>query len=273
MDTTKSTPVEAFRFLARADEAPTIAGTGDAEKRKFEGVAYSGDVIEGHWHWGRVVFDLLTLKAPQRLPILLGHDREKIVGFSEELTIGSFVKVRGVLSSATKEGRHVAATSDEGFPWQMSVHIEPARVEEVGAGEEVTVNGRDFTGPINVFRNSAIREISFTPTGWDSNTTAIALAAARGDEATPAARQMTAEAAYRKVTEEAGALASRAQLLMQDAAEHGQRMDVLEAMKLARLPDNHTEVVAFKARKLQYQAEQRGQYLDAADAVHRARHW
>jgi hypothetical protein len=64
------------------------AGDGAAAegaKRKFAGVAYSGDVIEGHWYWDRVVFDLSTTKAPQKLPMLMGHDRDKIVGFSEKV--------------------------------------------------------------------------------------------------------------------------------------------------------------------------------------------
>jgi hypothetical protein len=45
----------------------------------------------------------------------------------------------------------------------------------VKAGATVEVNGRTFTGPINVFRNNTIREISFTPTGWDSQTSAVAM--------------------------------------------------------------------------------------------------
>ena len=92
------------------------------------------------------------------------------------MTVGDQIDVSGVLSSITDEGKQVAATSDEGFPWQMSVHIEPRSVEEVKAGATVTVNGRTFQGPINVFRNNVIREISFTPTGWDSQTSAVAMA-------------------------------------------------------------------------------------------------
>lgn len=166
---------EAFRFLASPDRPASIEAAAEGKRRKFAGVAYSGDVIEGHWYWDRVVFDLSTTRAPQKLPMLLGHDREKIVGFSESVKIGAAIDVSGVLSGITEEGKQVAATSDEGFPWQMSVHIEPRSIEEVKAGATVEVNGRTFTGPINVFRNNVIREISFTPTGWDSQTSAVAM--------------------------------------------------------------------------------------------------
>lgn len=166
---------DSFRFLAAPDKPASFEAAVEGKKRKFAGVAYSGDVIEGHWYWDRVVFDLSTTKAPQKLPMLLGHDRDKIVGFSEQLQVGSQIDVSGILSSVTEEGVHVAKTSDEGFPWQMSVHIEPRSIEEVKAGATVTVNGRTFQGPINVFRNNVIREISFTPTGWDSQTSAVAM--------------------------------------------------------------------------------------------------
>jgi hypothetical protein len=165
---------ESFRFAA---EAPaTIAAGKEGAARRFEGVAYSGDVIKGHFYWGDVVFDLSSTKAAQKLPMLVGHDNEKIAGFSDSVKIGQQIDIAGALSSKTPFGQEVAALSDEGFPWQMSVRIEPAQVDEVGKGKSVQVNGRTFSGPITVFRNSVIREVSFTPTGWDAQTSATAMA-------------------------------------------------------------------------------------------------
>jgi hypothetical protein len=149
-------------------------------------------VIEGHWYWDRVVFDLSTTKTPQKLPMLMGHDREKIAGFSDSVDIGADIKIAGALSSKTDFGKEVAGLSDEGFPWQMSVHIEPRSIEEVAAGQTVTVNGRQFTGPINVFRNNVIREVSFTPTGWDAQTSATAMSRG-GNQSTDQGVDMTPE--------------------------------------------------------------------------------
>jgi hypothetical protein len=171
-DRAEPTPAS-YRFST--DQPATIAASETGKARRFAGVAYSGDVIEGHWYWDRVVFDLSSTKAPQKLPMLMGHDRDKVAGFTDSVAISSQIDVAGVLSSITPDGKLVAETSDEGFPWQQSVHIEPRRVDQIKAGEKVTVNGRQFEGPINVFRDNVIREISFTPTGWDSQTSAVAM--------------------------------------------------------------------------------------------------
>jgi hypothetical protein len=57
----------------------------------------------------------------------------------------------------------------------MSVHVEPSSIEEVLQGATTVVNGRTFSGPITVFKNSRIVEVSFTATGWDANTSAVAM--------------------------------------------------------------------------------------------------
>ena len=68
----------------------------------------------------------------------------------------------------------MATDSDDGFPWQMSVRIEPASIDEIQAGNTVTVNGKLLHGPITVFRGGRIREVSFCALGADENTMAVA---------------------------------------------------------------------------------------------------
>lgn len=182
MDTTK-TPREAFHFAAEV--IPIAQAEEGRRRRKFGGVAYSGDPITGHWYWGTVVFDLASVRLPPKVPVLIEHDRAQRAGFASlAVRDGKLVVAEGELM-ANAHGRAIAEESDEGFPWQLSVHIEPGRVEEVQAGAEVEVNGRRLKGPLNVFRDSLIREISFTPTGADPQTVAYAMsapapAAARG---------------------------------------------------------------------------------------------
>lgn len=167
-------PAEAFRFAALAvvdDSAPadgaTAAGT-------FTGVAYSGDVIRNHWFWGSVIFDLASTTAADRVPVLVQHDPGQRAGFAS-LTFGDQITAEGTLM-ANSHGEAVASESRAGFPWQMSVRIEPSSIEEVAPGATITVNGRSVTGPANVFRNSTIREVSFTPVGADPGTEAQAMA-------------------------------------------------------------------------------------------------
>lgn len=147
-----------------------------SKQRQFSGVAYTGDVIPGHYYWGNVIFDMSTITIPDKLPALIDHSRSQRCGYVTEFGISEDkgILVTGKLLS-NEFGKSVAEESDEGFPWQMSVHIEPGSVEEVSAGTSLIVNGRSVAGPLTIFRNSTISEVSFTATGWDRNTTATAM--------------------------------------------------------------------------------------------------
>lgn len=168
-------------------------GLQPGAKRKFSGVAYGGGVVADHWFWGNVIFDMATMSVPAKLPALVDHDRGKRAGFVTDSAIDNATgfTVNGVLLT-NEAGAAVAQDSDEGFPWQMSVHIEPSSIEEFAAGEPAVVNGRSLIGPLTVFRNSTIVEVSFTATGQDSNTTALAMSrggvpqpSSTGDTMTP----------------------------------------------------------------------------------------
>lgn len=171
-------------FSMEPQESATVQG-GTGGRRKFAGVAYSGEVIAGHWCWGDVIFDLSTTTVPDNLPALIDHDRGQRAGYLTANTIDNTgIKVEGILLS-NDCGQAVAKDSDDGFPWQMSVHIEPGSVEEVMHGTNITVNGQNLPGPLTVFRNSVLREVSFTATGWDSNTSATAMSRPSGGASQP----------------------------------------------------------------------------------------
>ena len=162
MTTKRTIPTQAYRFAAPVD----LAGK-DGALNKFAGVAYTGDILT-HGFWEHVAFELSSIHPPQKLPMLIGHDRDKNAGFSESITVDdSGIQVSGKLLS-NEDGKRIAADAAEGFPWQMSVHIVPDEIVQVKAGYEV--NGRTFKADGVVFRNSTIREISFTPTGVDAGT-------------------------------------------------------------------------------------------------------
>lgn len=168
----KTPPVEAFRFAAQAavdGEQPKDGAAGT-----FTGTAYSGELIRNHWFWGSVIFDLASTRAADRVPVLIQHDPGQRAGFAA-LSFGDQITAEGTLM-ANAHGEAVASESRAGFPWQMSVRIEPDSIEEIASGAQVTVNGRAVTGPAHVFRNNVIREVSFTPVGADPATEAQAMA-------------------------------------------------------------------------------------------------
>lgn len=175
--TTRQLNTENRQFVFAVTPQFSMDGAqGEKRQRKFSGVAYSGAVITGHGYWGNVIFDLTSVDVPAKLPALIDHDRGHRCGYTttSSITPEAGLTVAGVLLS-NEYGNSVATESDEGFPWQMSVHIEPGSIEEVQAGTTVSVNGQSLQGPLTVFKNSKIIEVSFTATGWDSNTSATAM--------------------------------------------------------------------------------------------------
>lgn len=145
------------------------------KKRTFTGIAYSGEPIVDHWYWERIIFDLDTIQIKGRIPALLEHRTSQRAGAinSHSVSYEEGLKIEGGLLS-NEFGTQVAQDSDDGFPWQMSVRIEPSAIEEIQAGASVTVNGKVHQGPITVFRGGRIREVSFCALGADDNTNAVA---------------------------------------------------------------------------------------------------
>lgn len=145
------------------------------KKRTFTGVAYSGEPILDHWYWDRVIFDLDSIQIKGRIPALLEHRSSQRAGAinSHSIDYAQGLVISGDLMS-NEFGTQVAQDSDDGFPWQMSVRIEPSSTEEIAADQAVTVNGKTYQGPITVFRGGRIREVSFCALGADDNTNAVA---------------------------------------------------------------------------------------------------
>ena len=145
------------------------------KKRTFTGVAYSGEPIVDHWYWDRIIFDLDSMQIKGRIPALLEHCSKQRAGAinSHSINYEQGLVISGDLMS-NEYGTQVAQDSDDGFPWQMSVRIEPSSVEEIAADKTVFVNGKTHQGPITVFRGGRIREVSFCALGADDNTNAVA---------------------------------------------------------------------------------------------------
>lgn len=166
---------ESSKFCFRVQPLDVAPAAADKKQRTFSGVAYSGEPITDHWYWDRVIFDLATMQIKGRIPALLDHRSSQRAGAINDYQIDNVtgLTVSGVLMS-NEFGQQIAQDSDDGFPWQMSVRIEPGSVENVQADQTVTVNGKTYQGPITVFRGGRIREVSFCALGADDNTNAVA---------------------------------------------------------------------------------------------------
>lgn len=146
---------------------------------KFKMVAYTGAAMQVGFSLPMVV-DLAGMrKVNGAKPILHNHDTSQIVGHTDSVVIGANdITVTGVISGSSEIANQVVASSRAGFPWQASIgaSIDWNKVDKFSAGQKVTVNGQEFTGPVYVARASVLQEISFVALGADENTSAAVAA-------------------------------------------------------------------------------------------------
>jgi hypothetical protein len=174
-------------------EAPTTldleaAGEGGAALPRFRMVAYTGTPMRVAGWRHPVVIDLAGLAVPsQARPIRFGHDPLAGVGHTDAVRVedGQLVAT-GLVSRDTPAAREVVTSARNGFPWQASVGAGVEEFEFVKDGQQVLVNGRTFTGPLNVVRKATLGEISFVDLGADGRTSAGIAATKNPDGTVPA---------------------------------------------------------------------------------------
>jgi hypothetical protein len=158
---------EPYEFLASADISPITDG-----KRRLTGIAYAGGIITDHRSYDRVAFDLSSTTLATPIPLLCNHDHDCTIGVITTAIIDSAVHIESELfTGIDADADEVANKADAGMPWQLSVGIYPGEITELSAGTRVVLNGVTVEGPLIVFRNNRIREVSVVALGADSRTT------------------------------------------------------------------------------------------------------
>ncbi len=177
----------------------TIEAAGDTEKSipQFRMVAYTGGLmrIEGFPH--PVVVDLEGLAIDrQDIPVRLDHQSRQGVGHTQRVAVenGSLV-AEGLVSRDTSWARDVIRSGQNGFPWQASIGAAVIDAQFIPNGQNITVNGRTFDGPIHVVRKATLKEISFVDNGADSSTSARIAANSKEQSSMPHGTQSQATTA------------------------------------------------------------------------------
>lgn len=155
-------------------------GSTAAALPKFRMVAYTGGPMRVAGWRHPVIIDLAGLSIPsQARPIRFGHDPLSGVGHTDAIRVeGGQLIATGIVSRDTPAAREVVVSSKNGFPWQASVGAGVEEFEFVKEGLKVTVNGTQYSGPVNVVRKSSLGEISFVDLGADGATSASVAAQA-----------------------------------------------------------------------------------------------
>jgi hypothetical protein len=175
-------PPESLALVA-VMQIEAAADTADAKAPlpRFSMVAYTGGAMKvAEWRYP-VVVDLAGLAIPsQSRPVRFGHDAASGVGHTDRIAVeDSRLVATGVVSRDTPAAREIVVSARNGFPWQASIGAAVEQFEFVREGQTVTVNGREFQGPVNVVRRATLGEISFVDLGADGNTSAKLAATAK----------------------------------------------------------------------------------------------
>lgn len=147
------------------------AEEGGAKIPTFEMLAYTGSAmrLEGHFH--PVVVDLSGVKlSGKTIPILRGHDPDKIVGHGTPVVSQNDIRISGMVSADNEHSHDVVSSSKRGFPWQASIGASVEKMQFVKPGEKEQVNGKVVTGPLLIARATTLGETSFVPRGADRKT-------------------------------------------------------------------------------------------------------
>ena len=176
-----------FTANALIDIDASADGAATVPLPRFLMVAYTcGPMRVGGWRYP-VIIDLAGLAIPsQARPIRFGHDPLSGVGHTDAIHVdqGQLVAT-GIVSRDTPAAREVVVSSKNGFPWQASVGAAVEEFEFVKESQQVTVNGRQYSGPLNVVRKASLGEISFVDLGADGATSASVAANAHSPSGEP----------------------------------------------------------------------------------------
>jgi len=177
-------PPEQLQLTAQMEILAAEGGEDKPALPRFSMVAYTGGPMRiAAWRYP-VIVDLAGLAIPsQSRPIRFGHDMTAGVGHTDSIRVtdGKLIAA-GVVSRDTQAAKEIVASARNGFPWQASIGAAVEQFEFVKNNQTVLVNGRDFTGPVNVVRKATLGEISFVDLGADDSTSASVAATANREK-------------------------------------------------------------------------------------------
>lgn len=210
------------------------AGAGKAKKRPtFSIVAYTGGPMNVDGFYQPVVLELTGIKAAPRIPVLLNHELQHIVGQGSADVSTRGVTVAGTITGDDGPALTVVSHAKNGFQWQASIGARIDSREFLEAGRTAVVNGRTVTGPLLIARKSTLKEVSIVGLGADDSTSATIAAHAREtdmskpNDTTPP----TVPAAGETITAQASELV-RAKLVNQYIGEQPEKRSEFEQLEV-----------------------------------------
>lgn len=161
-------------IVAQADFNVVQAEGQTAGPPRFALTAYTGRAIRQSWSRNPIVVDLAGMDTSTNVvSIMYGHQYDISAALGQADAIDNSMQDLALAGNLIGEGEiydRVVSYAKKGWKFQASIGADVNRIENVAAGETVTVNGREFTGPISVVRSSMLREVSIVMFGADAST-------------------------------------------------------------------------------------------------------
>lgn len=153
---------------------------GPAKRREFSILAYTGAVFDVGF--GPAVFDLAGLEGPaQGLPVLRDHDWSKFLGRASKCEATDAGLVIDTTLFDDEDANRVVSLADQDAKWEASIGVgfDFDDIDWICEESSCEANGREYPGPVMLIRRAQLAEVSFVPSGADSNTRALSLSAQR----------------------------------------------------------------------------------------------
>ena len=163
----KQVTLSGDRIISLAD--PSVPSGRDLAK--VDGVAYSGGTFRQWWERRPMVVDLAGMELRSQIPLLFSHMNwpDARLGVVSASVNGRELLVSGGIDMSDERGKSIVEKGRK-YDWQLSIGAEVVESVDVPEGEERTVNGRAFQGPLLLVTKSILCEVSVVAVGADSET-------------------------------------------------------------------------------------------------------
>lgn len=160
----------------------------DTKKRAIRLSLYSGAPVSSFGD--QMIIDLSGMSVPTgRVPILRGHDSDKIIGHGKAEKSATELAIVGEAFRELPDAQQMETAIDAGFKFQASVGFEILQARWIEKGDSEEINERTFDGPGLVLSKTKLLEGSVVPMGRDSNTASTLLSANSDREVSIEGRQ------------------------------------------------------------------------------------
>lgn len=146
--------------------------------RPFEMLAYSGGKLLLPNYDHPVVADLQGMQwTTPRIPIRARHDKGLLATIGQTTDLGNDkrqIRASGFVSPKPDAGKHIVDMSGDGFKWQASIEAKLlAPTQFIQAGQTITVNGQQLTGPFYLAPKTRLTGIGVVEMGADPQSSAV----------------------------------------------------------------------------------------------------